>query len=109
LLVDGEPAAVSPALDLCAYRIVQEALTNAIKHAGPASAEVRLRWAEDALELEISDDGRGPAARDDCGGHGIAGMGERAALHGGSIYAGASAGGGFTVRARLPLVRELVA
>ena len=99
LLVDGEPAAVSPALDLCAYRIVQEALTNAIKHAGPASAEVRLRWAEDALELEISDDGRGPAARDDCGG----------ALHGGSIYAGASAGGGFTVRARLPLVRELVA
>jgi signal transduction histidine kinase len=109
LLVDGEPTAVSPALDLCAYRIVQEALTNAIKHAGPASAEVRLRWAEDALELEISDDGRGPVAPDDGGGHGIAGMGERAALHGGSIYAGASARGGFTVRARLPLVPELVA
>lgn len=111
LLVDGEPLAVSPALDLCAYRIVQEALTNAIKHAGPANAQVRLRWQEDALELEISDDGRGPGAADSGrDGHGIAGMNERAALHGGSIYTGASArGGGFTVRARLPLARELVA
>lgn len=60
LRVEGEPAIVSPALDLSAYRIVQEALTNAIKHAGPARAAVRLRWARDALELEVSDDGRGP-------------------------------------------------
>ena len=63
LRVEGQPATLSPALDLCAYRIVQEALTNAIKHAGPARAEVRLRWAHDALELEVSDDGRGPARR----------------------------------------------
>ncbi len=104
LQVDGEPATVSPALDLCAYRIVQEALTNAIKHAAPARAEVRVRWARGALELEISDDGRGPGAVNGAGGgHGIAGMRERVALHGGSIEAGAGDGGGFTVRARLPL------
>jgi signal transduction histidine kinase len=110
LRVDGEAAAVSPALDLCAYRIVQEALTNVIKHAAPARAEVRLRWEQDALELEISDDGRGPGTVNGAsGGHGIAGMRERAGLHGGSIHAGASPGGGFTVRARLPLTPELVA
>jgi len=110
LRVDGEPAAVSPALDLCAYRIVQEALTNVIKHAAPARAEVRVRWGQDALELEISDDGRGPGTVNGAsGGHGIAGMRERAGLHGGSIDAGAGPGGGFTVRARLPLTPELVA
>jgi len=110
LRVDGEPAAVPPALDLCAYRIVQEALTNAIKHATPARAEVRVRWGEDALELEISDDGRGPGTVNGAsGGHGIAGMRERAGLHGGSIHAGAGPAGGFTVRARLPLTSEFVA
>ena len=110
LLVDGEPAAVSPALDLCAYRIVQEALTNVIKHAAPARAEVRVRWGQDALELEISDDGRGRGTVNGAlGGHGIVGMRERAGLHGGSIHAGAGPGGGFTVRARLPLTPELVA
>ena len=110
LRVDGEPAAVPPALDLCAYRIVQEALTNVIKHANPARAEVRVRWGDDALELEISDDGRGPGTVNGAsGGHGIAGMRERAGLHGGSIHAGAGPGGGFTVRARLPLTPELVA
>jgi signal transduction histidine kinase len=110
LRVDGEPARVSPALDLCAYRIVQEALTNVIKHAAPARAEVRVRWEQDALELEISDDGRGPGTVNGAsGGHGLAGMRERAGLHGGSIHAGAGPGGGFTVRARLPLTPELVA
>ncbi len=104
LLVEGEPTIVSPALDLCAYRIVQEALTNAIKHAGPARATVRLRWALDALEMEIADDGRGPiAVNGAAGGHGIAGMRERAGLHGGEIQAGAGASGGFAVQARLPL------
>ncbi|HEU0249143.1 MAG TPA: sensor histidine kinase [Solirubrobacteraceae bacterium] len=109
LLVEGAAAPLSPALDLCAYRIVQEALTNAIKHAGPASAEVRVRWECDALELEVIDDGCGPAAENGfSGGHGIAGMRERAALHGGSIQAGAGSGRGFAVRARLPLVQEQV-
>ena len=104
LHVDGEPATVSPALDLCAYRIIQEALTNAIKHAAPAHADVRLRWQAGALELEISDDGRGSGAVNGAGGgHGIAGMSERVALHGGSVDAGPRAGGGFAVRAQLPL------
>ena len=110
LRIDGEPAPVSPALDLCAYRLVQEALTNAIKHAGQARAAVRVCWGHDALELEISDDGRGPGAVNGAGGgHGIAGVRERAALHGGSIDAGAGAAGGFTVRARLPFATEVVA
>jgi signal transduction histidine kinase len=109
LRIDGEPATVSPALDLCAYRIVQEALTNAIKHAGPACAEVRVRWRLSALELVISDDGRGPGpVIDAAAGHGIPGMRERVALHGGSIESGARASGGFIVQARLPLARELV-
>ena len=104
LHVDGTPLPVPPALDLCAYRIVQEALTNAIKHAAPAHASVNLRWGERVLELEISDDGRARrSARRTAGGHGIAGMRERVALHSGSFEAGAQPGGGFTVRARLPL------
>ena len=95
------------ALDLCAYRIIQEALTNAIKHAGPARAEVHISWGHDALELEIVDDGRNPSAGNGAsGGHGIAGMRERAALHGGNIQAGAGVEGGFAVRARLPLAPE---
>jgi signal transduction histidine kinase len=118
LHVEGEPAMLSPTLDLCAFRIVQEGLTNAIKHAGPARATVRVQWAADALELEVSDDGRGSCATagvarahgivgDVAGGHGIAGMRERAALHGGSIHAGPGAsGGGFIVRAHLPLTAE---
>jgi signal transduction histidine kinase len=110
LLVEGEPAVLAPALDLCAYRIVQEALTNAIKHAAPASAEVRVRWGEGALELEISDDGCGPGAVNGAsGGHGIAGMRERAALHGGSVDVGPGPGGGFTVHVQLPLATEAVA
>jgi signal transduction histidine kinase len=103
LRIEGDALAVSPALDLCAYRIIQEALTNAIKHAGPATASVRLRWAGQMLELEITDDGRGPAAETPSGGHGIVGMRERARLHGGSVDAGAGADGGFAVRVRLPV------
>jgi len=107
LHVDGAPAPVSPALDLCAYRIIQEALTNAVKHAAPARADVRVRWQADALELEISDDGAGPGAVSDApGGHGIAGMRERVALYGGRIDAAAGVGGGFTVTAHLPLAIE---
>jgi signal transduction histidine kinase len=110
LHVDGTPLPVPPALDLCAYRIVQEALTNAIKHAAPARASVNLRWRESVLELEISDDGRRRrSAKRATGGHGIAGMRERVELHSGSFEAGAQASGGFTVRAHLPLAHGAVA
>jgi signal transduction histidine kinase len=107
LSVDGEPGRMSPGLDLCAYRVVQEALTNAIKHAAPAHAEVCVRWRLGALELEVSDDGRGTVGTGGpAGGHGLAGMRERVALHGGTVFAGAGAEGGFTVRASLPLASE---
>jgi signal transduction histidine kinase len=108
ILVEGDPVAVSQGLSLCAYRVVQEALTNTLKHAGPTRAEVHLRWREDALELLVSDEGRA-AARGvgeplvGSSGHGITGMRERAALHGGSVEAGAVSDGGFVVRARIPL------
>lgn len=109
LHVEGDPAIVSSALDLCAYRIVQEALTNAIKHAGPARVTVRLRWTRSALELDVSDTGRGPiTVNGAAGGHGIAGMRERTWLHGGNIKAGAGEHGGFAVQARLPLTSEPV-
>ena len=105
LRVDGRPVPVPPALELCAYRIVQESLTNAIKHAAPASASVNVRWGEDALELEVCDDGRRGTRRPrrSPGGHGIPGMRERVALHCGTLEAGARPTGGFSVRARLPL------
>jgi signal transduction histidine kinase len=104
LRVDGTPVPVPPALDLCAYRVVQEALTNAIKHAAPAHALVNVCWGKSVLELEISDDGRRRrSVKRTAGGHGIAGMRERVALHSGSFEAGAQPNGGFTVRARLPL------
>lgn len=103
--VSGEPVTVPPGLSLCAYRVVQEALTNTIKHAHAARAEVSVRWHGDALELEVADDGRGSGPRGELasGGHGIIGMRERAALHGGAIEAGPLPTGGFAVRARIPL------
>ena len=98
-----------PGLSLCAYRVVQEALTNAIKHAGAARAEVSVRWGPDALELEVVDDGSAPGGGDAApGGHGLVGMRERAALHGGSVEAGPSPAGGFVVRARIPLADRSV-
>jgi signal transduction histidine kinase len=107
LHIDGDPTPVPPALDLCAYRIVQEALTNAIKHAAPASASVNLCWENRALALEISDDGRQRGAVNGTGGgHGISGMRERVALHGGTLEATARPNGGFTVRAVLPLAPD---
>ncbi|HEV2953263.1 MAG TPA: sensor histidine kinase [Candidatus Dormibacteraeota bacterium] len=102
LEVEGQPAPVPPGLALCAYRIVQEALTNTIKHAGPARATVRVGWRDHELELEVTDDGLDPPPPG-AGGHGIAGMRERASLVGGSLAAGPRAGGGFAVQARLPL------
>jgi signal transduction histidine kinase len=110
LNVVGDPVPVPPALDLCAYRVVQEALTNAIKHAAPARASVNVRWQPAVLELEVSDDGSGHSTANGAGGgggHGIVGMRERVSLHSGTLEAGAGRGGGFTVRARLPLVEPV--
>jgi signal transduction histidine kinase len=102
--VRGDPVPLTPALDLCAYRIVQEALTNAIKHAGPASVRVIVRWSAAALDVVVEDDGSGPpAGAGAAGGHGLAGMRERAALHGGRLDVGAGPAGGFIVHAHLPL------
>jgi signal transduction histidine kinase len=105
----GEPVTVSPGVGLCAYRVVQEALTNTIKHAGPAHAEVSIRWSPEALELDVTDDGRGEARIVVAGGHGIAGMRERVALHGGSVVAGPARARGFAVTVRIPLLERQAA
>jgi signal transduction histidine kinase len=102
LRVEGERVSLPPGIDLSAYRIVQEALTNALKHAGPARARVTVRYADDALEIEIADSGSGAGEAADGGGHGLAGMGERVALFGGTLRTGTRPGGGYAVSARLP-------
>jgi len=108
--VEGRPSTVSPGLSLCVYRVVQEALTNTIKHAGPVPASVSVRWLHEMLELEVFDEGpRERGARLDSGGHGIAGMRERVALHGGTLEAGPAPDGGFAVRARIPLLERQAA
>jgi signal transduction histidine kinase len=104
LHVDGERPPLPAGVDLCAYRIVQEGLTNALKHAGPARAEVVLRFVPRALEVEVRDDGRGVRDRKGNGpGHGLIGMRERVALYGGRLDAGPGERGGFVIRAHLPL------
>ena len=100
LITEGEPRALSSGLDLTAYRVVQEALTNVMKHAGPAHARVLLRWMAVALEIEVADDGRGPTTP--AGGQGLIGMRERVALFGGTLSSGARPGRGFELRATLP-------
>jgi signal transduction histidine kinase len=104
LTVEGQPRRLPPGIDRSAYRIVQEGLTNALKHAGPAHASVRLRYGERALELEVLDDGRGPVGASG-GGFGLLGMRERAALYGGVLAAQERPGGGYALSARLPLER----
>ena len=101
LTVEGERRDLPAGIELSAYRIVQEALTNALKHAGDARAQVSIRYAADSLELEILDDGRGGAVSN--GGHGLVGMRERVALYGGRFDASRRPGGGFAVRAKLPI------
>ncbi len=101
-VVQGQPRAVPPGVDLTAYRVVQEALTNVIKHGGRSNARVLVHWGIDTLEIEVADDGGGPSPQGLIG-HGLIGMRERLALFGGSLEAGARAGGGFVVRAALPL------
>jgi signal transduction histidine kinase len=104
LSVTGTPATLPAAVDLAAYRIVQESLTNAIRHAGPAQASVWLSYGDDELRIDVADTGRGkPAGVSDGAGHGLVGMRERAAAVGGSVETGPSPGGGFRVAARLPL------
>jgi signal transduction histidine kinase len=102
LRIEGTPRPIAPGIDLSAYRIVQEALTNALKHAGPARARVTVRYGENELDIEIADDGAGGADAAP-GGHGLVGMRERVALFGGDLAAGRRLGGGYAVRAKLPL------
>ena len=102
LHIEGEQRDLPPGVDVSAYRIVQEALTNVLKHAGPARARVRVRYEPDALELEIADTGVG-TANGDGPGHGLAGMRERVAVFGGRLDSGPRASGGYRIRARLPL------
>jgi signal transduction histidine kinase len=101
--VDGDSRDLPVGIELSAYRIVQEALTNALKHAGQAHAAVHLRYGTDSLELEILDDGGGGTAEVPGGGHGLAGMRERVLLYGGQFTAGSQSDGGFAVRVLLPL------
>jgi signal transduction histidine kinase len=103
LHVEGEPLALPVGIELSAYRIVQEALTNALKHAGEATATVDIRYGVDSLELEIVDDGASTPAPVAGGGHGLVGMRERVALYGGRLDAGRRPGGGFAVRVLLPI------
>jgi signal transduction histidine kinase len=110
LIVEGEPRPMPAGPQLAAYRIVQESLTNVLKHAGPACrAWVRLQWRDDVLELAVLDDGRGASAAmvdSDGNGQGLRGMAERASLHGGRLETGPRAGGGFGVHAALPYGRR---
>jgi signal transduction histidine kinase len=101
VLVEGEPRAVPPGVDLAAYRVVQEALTNTLKHAGAARAQVSIRYSETALELAITNNGH--VRRNGRSGHGLVGLRERVALYGGTFEAGPRQGGGYAVRATLPL------
>ena len=104
LSVLGEPRPVPEGVGLCAYRIVQEALTNTLKHAHASTAQVQLRYVSDALELQVLDDGRGASAvNGTASDQGLIGMRERVALFGGELTAGPRTGPGYEVRARLPL------
>jgi signal transduction histidine kinase len=102
LCVEGEPTPLPPGIDLTAYRLIQEGLTNARKHSNASRTEVRLRYEGNAIEVEVCDDGTGAAAVRD-GGHGLIGMRERVSIYGGQFEAGPRAEGGYRLRARLPV------
>jgi signal transduction histidine kinase len=109
LTIEGEKKRLESGVDLSAFRIVQEALRNTLKHAGSATAHVTLRYGEHDVEVDVSDNGRGvrvPADNGAVTGHGLLGMRERVAMLGGEIEAGYRKDGGFGVHARLPLERE---
>jgi signal transduction histidine kinase len=102
LHVEGVAAALPPGIDLSAYRVVQEGLTNALKHAGPARAEVTIRYDETAIQIEVTDDGTATPNGSDPG-HGLVGMRERVALYGGTMEAGPRTEGGYALRVTLPI------
>lgn len=111
LQVVGAPSMLPPGIDLAAYRVVQEALTNTLKHAGPTRVSVQLTYSADAVQLDVVDDGRNagtpietPNGHD--GGHGLVGMRERTAIYGGRLETGPRDDGGFAVSARFPLERD---
>jgi signal transduction histidine kinase len=110
LRVEGAPSPLPAGLDLSAYRIVQEALTNVVKHAGPAHAQVTIRYRDQDVTVEILDDGRGAVTSASDGrvgtGHGLIGMRERIQAFGGELEVGPRPGGGFRVAARLPLAAD---
>ena len=102
LILRGAPIALDPGVELVAYRIIQEALTNARRHAPAAATDVELTYSDTTLRLRIRDNGPGPAPDAKTGGHGLAGMRERAMVVGGQLRTGAAPGGGYVVEATLP-------
>ncbi len=105
LHVDGQPFALPRGIDLSAYRIVQEGLTNALKHAHASDADVIVRYRPDELEIEVRDNGQG-SAKSDGQGHGLVGVRERVKIYGGEMSAGTSTEGGFVLSTRLPVAGE---
>jgi signal transduction histidine kinase len=103
LRVDGEVRELPAGIELSAYRIVQEALTNVVKHAGGAPARIVLSYGADSLEITVRDEGSGPARPGLGGGHGLVGMRERVAMYGGRLEAGPARSGGYAVRVELPV------
>jgi signal transduction histidine kinase len=103
LRVEGEPLPLPAGVDLTAYRLVQEGLTNALRHARAQRAQVLVRYSDAGIEVTVSDDGQGTAGGDGSG-HGLVGMRERVAVYGGELEAGPRPEGGYRLRARLPLV-----
>jgi signal transduction histidine kinase len=102
--MEGSSEGLAPTIDLTAYRIAQEAVTNAVKHAAPTRATLSVRVSPDALDVVVEDEGHPERRhRGEGTGHGLLGMRERAELHGGKVEAAAMAGGGFRVHARLPV------
>ena len=102
LQVEGDAVQLPRAVDLSAYRIVQEGLTNSLKHANASRADVTVRYAPDAVQLEVRDDGVGAGTTDGLG-HGLVGVRERVKIYGGEMNAGTAPEGGFVLRARLPV------
>ena len=102
--VEGEARPLPPGVDLSAYRIVQEAATNVLKHARARRVDIRVHYTESMLAVDVRDDGAGNGANPrSSSGHGLIGMRERVALFGGELRAGRNPAGGFSVHARLPL------